>query len=308
MSDTTESKRLTTAQDYASLIDKFDTFLFDCDGVIWSGPKLIPGVREVIAWLRTKGKNVLFVSNNASKSRPMYKKTFDDFGIDTTDDELFNSGFASALYLAKILNFPKDKKVYVIGMKGLEEELDAVGVAHCGGSDPAEMEYMPAKDYTSVTPDPSVGAVLCGFDAFVNYKKYSKAHTYLTKNPGCHFILTNTDATFPSGGEFYPGSGAMSAPLVYSTKMTPTVIGKPNSHMMDAILASKDFDRSRTIMVGDNLETDILFGQNSGIETLLTMTGVTNEDHLLGPKKSSTVPTYIVNSLGDFKVLVDESK
>jgi hypothetical protein len=55
MSDTTESKRLTTAQDYASLIDKFDTFLFDCDGVIWSGPKLIPGVREVIAWLRTKG-------------------------------------------------------------------------------------------------------------------------------------------------------------------------------------------------------------------------------------------------------------
>lgn len=65
----------------------------------------------------------------------------------------------------------------------------------------------------------------------------------------------------------------MSAPLVYSTKMTPTVIGKPNSHMMDAILASKDFDRSRTIMVGDNLETDILFGQNSGIETLLTMTG-----------------------------------
>ena len=51
-----------------------------------------------------------------------------------TQDELFNSGFASALYLAKILNFPKDKKVYVIGMKGLEEELDAVGVAHCGGS------------------------------------------------------------------------------------------------------------------------------------------------------------------------------
>ena len=55
MSDTTESKRLTTAQGYASLIDRFDTFLFDCDGVIWSGPKLIPGVREVIAWLRTKG-------------------------------------------------------------------------------------------------------------------------------------------------------------------------------------------------------------------------------------------------------------
>jgi 4-nitrophenyl phosphatase len=69
------------------------------------------------------------------------------------------------------------------------------------------------------------------------------------------------------------GSGAMSAPIVYSTKMTPTVIGKPNKHMMDAILASKHFDPKKTVMVGDNLETDILFGQNSGIETLLVMTG-----------------------------------
>ena len=115
--------------------------------------------------------------------------------------------------------------------------------------------------------------ILCETLVRIDYKKYSKAYSYLTKNPGCHFILTNTDATFPSGGEFYPGSGAMSAPLVYSTKMTPTVIGKPNKHMMDAILASKHFDPKKTLMVGDNLETDILFGQNSGIETLLTMTG-----------------------------------
>jgi 4-nitrophenyl phosphatase len=58
--------------------------------------------------------------------------------------------------------------------------------------------------------------------------------------------------------------------------MEPTVIGKPNKHMMDAILASKQFDPKKTLMVGDNLETDILFGQNSGIETLLVMTGASS--------------------------------
>lgn len=162
-------------------------------------------------------------------------------------------------------------------MQGLEEELDNVGIAHCGGSDPADNVFIPPRDYSSVTEDPTIGAVLCGFDAYVNYKKYCKAHMYLTKNPGCHFLLTNTDGTFPSGGELYPGSGAMSAPLVYSSKVTPTVIGKPNKHMMDAILASNDFDPKTTLMIGDNLETDILFGQNSGIETLLVMTGEKRE-------------------------------
>jgi ribonucleotide monophosphatase NagD (HAD superfamily) len=59
MSDMSASTKLTTLEEYAGLIDKFDTFLFDCDGVIWSGPKLIPGVKEVIPWLRSKGKRLL---------------------------------------------------------------------------------------------------------------------------------------------------------------------------------------------------------------------------------------------------------
>lgn len=94
-----------------------------------------------------------------------------------------------------------------------------------------------------------------------------------TRVRDAHRCLAHLNLT-PSLCRIYlEGSGAMSAPIVYSTKMTPTVIGKPNKHMMDAILASKHFDPKKTVMVGDNLETDIQFGQNSGIETLLVMTG-----------------------------------
>lgn len=73
---------------------------------------------------------------------------------------------------------------------------------------------------------------------FADYKKYAKAHTYITTNPGCEFILTNADPTYPAGGAFYPGSGSMSAPLRYSTKKTPTIIGKPHRHMMETIMAA----------------------------------------------------------------------
>ena len=53
---------------------------------------------------------------------------------EAAQEEIFGSGYASAVYLSRILNFPKDKKVYILGEAGLEQELDAVGIAHSGGS------------------------------------------------------------------------------------------------------------------------------------------------------------------------------
>ena len=70
-----------------------------------------------------------------------------------------------------------------------------------------------------------------------DYKKLCKAFSYLRDNKDCYFILTNQDATYPTAGSLWPGSGAMSYPLVYASKREPTVIGKPNKTMMDAIIA-----------------------------------------------------------------------
>ena len=70
-----------------------------------------------------------------------------------------------------------------------------------------------------------------------DYKKYCKAFAHLRDNKDCHFLLTNQDANYPTNGTVFPGSGAMSAPLVFATKRTPTVIGKPNVTMMDAVIA-----------------------------------------------------------------------
>lgn len=132
--------------------------------------------------------------------------------------------------------------------------------------DPEDKVFLPSKDYSSIVDDPSIGAVLCGFDMSIStsfptllfpplpntlpasflcvsystpdYKKYAKAFTYIRNNPGCHFILTNADPTFPNGGALYPGSGAMSAPLRFALKQEPTIVGKPNRHMMDTIMAA----------------------------------------------------------------------
>jgi len=76
-------------------------------------------------------------------------------------------------------------------------------------------------------------------------------------------------------------------------------VGKPAKTMLDAIRAKVNFDSDRTIMVGDRLNTDILFGQAGGLGTLLVLTGISTEEEVFGPKASPVRPDYVVSSIGD---------
>jgi ribonucleotide monophosphatase NagD (HAD superfamily) len=74
-------KSLESHKDLQGFIDRFDNFLFDCDGVIWHGEELIKGVRTVLELLRKSNKKLIFVTNNATKSREAFKAKFDRLGI-----------------------------------------------------------------------------------------------------------------------------------------------------------------------------------------------------------------------------------
>jgi 4-nitrophenyl phosphatase len=74
--------------------------------------------------------------------------------------------------------------------------------------------------------------------------------------------------------------------------------------MLDCIKAKHDFDPSKTIMVGDRLNTDILFGKNGGLSTLLVLTGITSLTEITGPDPSPIVPDYVTSSLGDLSILI----
>ncbi|KLO09972.1 2-phosphoglycolate phosphatase [Schizopora paradoxa] len=295
-------ERLSGAQDYEDLLNKYDTWMFDCDGVLWRGNELIDGVTEVLQLLRSRKKQIIFVTNNATQSRNTYKKKFDKLGLEAHVDEIFGSAFASAIYLSSVIKFPKEKKVFVIGMPGLEEELRAEGIKHVGGSDPADNTLEPFTP-SSFSPDPDVGAVLCGLDTSINYTKLSKAFIYL-QNPSCLFLATNEDSTYPTAGALLPGAGAISAPLRFALGKNPASIGKPARTMLDCIKAKHDYDPSRTIMVGDRLNTDILFGKEGLLSTLLVLTGITHEEEVFGANPSPIVPDYVTRSIGDFRALI----
>ncbi|TGZ79490.1 2-phosphoglycolate phosphatase [Ascodesmis nigricans] len=287
-----------------TFIDQFDTFLFDCDGVLWSGPQLLPNVRETLLYLHSLNKTLLFVTNNSTKSRASYLDKFTSLSIapsiPITTSQIFSSSYSAALYISRILRLPSSKRVYILGESGIEEELTLAGISHFGGSDPTENRPLSDADLETFGPDPTVGAVLCGLDRNLNYRKLSKAFHYLT-HPDTLFLATNIDSTFPSHGKLFPGAGTTAAPLVTMLGgREPTSFGKPSLAMMDAIEAGTGgFERSRACMVGDRLNTDIKFGVEAGLGgTLAVLTGVVKEEEVVRGEGGVWAGAY-VETLGD---------
>ncbi|CAN6483157.1 unnamed protein product [Victoria cruziana] len=209
------------------LINSVETFIFDCDGVIWKGDKLIDGVPETLDMLREKGKRLVFVTNNSTKSRKQYGKKFETLGLSVSEEEIFASSFAAAAYL-KSIDFPKEKK-----------------------------------------------------------------------NPGCLFIATNRDAvTHLTDAQEWAGGGSMVGALRGSTQKEPLVVGKPSTFMMDYLANKFGIQKSQICMVGDRLDTDILFGQNGGCKTLLVLSGVTSISMLQDPS-NSIQPDFYTNKISD---------
>eukprot|EP01018_Ginkgo_biloba_P032696 Gb_28313 [translate_table: standard] len=273
---------LSNAED---LINSVETFIFDCDGVIWKGDTLIDGVPETLDMLRSRGKRLVFVTNNSTKSRKQYGKKFETLGLTVGEEEIFASSFAAAAYL-KSIDFPQGKKVYVIGEDGILKELELAGFDYLGGPEDGDKKIQ-LKPGFLMEHDENVGAVVVGFDRFINYYKIQYGTLCIRENPGCLFIATNCDAvTHLTDAQEWAGGGSMVGAIRGSTQKEPIVVGKPSTFMMDYLSKKFQISKSQICMVGDRLDTDILFGQNGGCKTLLVLSGVTTLPMLQNPDNS----------------------
>lgn len=292
----TGAQKLTDAAD---LISHTNVFIFDCDGVVWRGDSLIDRVPDTIEYLRSIGKKVFFVTNNSTKSRAGYLNKFTKLGLEAQAEEIFSSSFAAAAYLEQTNFKATGKKVYVIGEIGIPEELDLIGVPYIGGPDDAAKQPNMSPG-GRVEHDHDVGAVVVGFDRFINYFKIQYAQLCINENPGCKFIATNLDAvTHLTDAQEWAGNGAMVGAIKGCTGQEPILVGKPSSLMIDYIVSKYGISRSEICMVGDRLDTDILFGKDNGLSSVLALSGVTTVEKLRDPSNKIQPDSYI-DSIADF--------
>jgi len=241
-------------------IEKFSTILCDMDGVVWREGEVIWENVEGLRRLKNRGKKLIFITNNSSKKWTDYAKRLEILGIEA--DVIITSSTATANYLINM----GIKRVYAIGEEGLFWALESVGIKLC---------------------DEKPEAVVVGIDRNFNYEKLKRASNFVYF--GTFFVATNLDAHIREGNGIPPGAGSIVSAISYASGRKPdVVIGKPNRYMFEGL------DLKDGVLIGDNLETDILGGKNVGIPTILVLTGVHNLDDV---EKLGIEPDFFAENL-----------
>ena len=255
--------------------EPYSGLILDLDGVIWVGKKPIPEAVDVVKKLRTQGKRVLFVTNNSTRSRKDYKKRLRDLGLEVSIDEIMNSGYATALLLKERYG---GGRTYVVGEKGLIEELEGQG-----------LHVITRKECWEGGAD----FVVVGMDRSFDYWKIATAMRAIRE--GALFIATNADKTFPSEEGLLPGAGTMVAAISTASGKEPDiVVGKPNVYIFEMALKKMDLRKEEVLVIGDRIDTDIEGARRAGIKSLLILTGVTGREEV---EKSDIKPDFVLNSM-----------
>ncbi|MEN6356262.1 MAG: HAD-IIA family hydrolase [Armatimonadota bacterium] len=249
------------------------SYLLDMDGVLVRGSSAIPGAQQFIE--RLLGNDIRFavLTNNPMYTPRDLQHRLSLVGLNVPHDRLFTAAMATAQFLHTQM---PDGSAYVIGEAGLTSALHDVG-------------------YLQTERDPDY--VVLGETTNYNFERISKAVRLVAA--GARFIATNPDPSGPSEKGIEPACGAMAALMQKATGIAPYFIGKPNPLMMRSALRFLGAHSEETVMVGDRMDTDIVAGMESGMDTIMVLTGVTTSDMIT---KFPYRPMNVVDSVADIEV------
>lgn len=243
------------------------------DGVLVRGRELIPGADKFIQKLQKLKKEYLVLTNNPLYTTRDLAHRLQTSGLDIPPERIFTSAQATAQFL---YSQRPNGKAFVIGESGLTDAIYAI-------------------DYVITDIDPDY--VVLGETNAYNYEVITKAVRLIEE--GARFIATNPDVSGPSEQGTVPACGAMAALIEKATGKAPFFVGKPNPWMMRSALNYLDVHSEDTAMVGDRMDTDIVSGVESGMRTILVLTGVTRQSDV---DNFPYQPTWIVDSVADIQL------
>jgi NagD protein len=246
-------------------------FIMDMDGVLVHGKRMVPGADLFIKKLIDQKRKFLLLTNNPVYTPRDLAHRLQSVGMEIEEHQIFTSAMATASFLHRQR---PDGKAFVLGESGLTEAIHNIGYV-----------------ITDINPD----YVVLGETLAYNFQQIKKA-IRLIHDEGARFIATNPDASGPSEGGLVPACGAMAALIEKASGVSPFFVGKPNALMMRTALNYLNVHSENTIMIGDRMDTDIVAGVTSGMETILVLSGVTNREDI---DKFPYLPTHIRNSVAD---------
>lgn len=256
-----------------SAIDRIRTkkgFICDMDGVIYHGNKLLPGVKEFVNWLKKEKKQFIFLTNSSERTPRELQEKLERLGISVEKNHFYTSALATASFLAQ--QKPRGS-AYIIGEAGLINAL-----------------YNAGYTMNNVNPD----YVVMGESRSYSYDRIEHAVNLVLK--GAKLIGANPDISGPVENGIAPATKALIAPIEIATGKQAYFVGKPNPLMMRIALKRLGMQREDTIIIGDRMDTDIIAGIESEIDTCLVLSGITDRKMM---NEFAYRPHYILNGVVD---------
>lgn len=246
-------------------------FICDMDGVIYHGNRLLPGVIEFIEWLQSEGKQYLFLTNNSGSTPKELQNKLARMGLNVPETCFYTSALATARFLKEQA---PGCSAYVLGEAGLLNALYDVGIT-----------------MNDVNPD----YVVIGEGKAYSLDTITKAVNLVMK--GAKLIGANSDANGPMEDGIVPACRALVAPIEVATGKQAYFCGKPNPLMMRSGLKMLGCHSGEAVMIGDRMDTDVISGLESGMSTVLVLSGVTTRE--IAENNFAYKPTMILDGVGD---------
>lgn len=229
-------------------------FIIDMDGVLYHGNRLLPGVKEFVNWLSVSGKKYVFLTNSSERTPRELQEKLERLGVLVNKDAFYTSALATAMFLSA----QKSRgSAFIIGDAGLINALYDVGYT-----------------MNNVNPD----YVVIGETRNYSYEVIEKAINLVMG--GARLIGTNPDVTGPGEHGIVPATKALISPIEMASGRKAYFVGKPNPLMMRNALKKIRCNREETVIIGDRMDTDIVAGIESEIDTCLVLSGITSRDML----------------------------
>lgn len=245
-------------------------FICDMDGVIYHGSRLLEGSKGFVDWLKAEDKQFLFLTNSSARSPRELHQRLLHMGIEVGENHFITSGMATAHFIASQC---PGGRVFAIGDSGLYQALYEAGLS----IDESQPDY-----------------VVVGETRSYNYEKIETA--ILLVLAGAKLIGTNPDLTGPTERGIGPACRALIAPIEMATGRQAYFIGKPNPLIMRHARTMLGCERHETVIIGDRMDTDIIAGIESGIDTVLVLSGITKETDL---ERYPYKPHYILQDVSE---------
>ena len=253
-------------------------FLLDMDGTVYLDEHLFDFVPDFLSKIEENGGRYVFITNNASKSVADYVQKMHRIGLPNITAEHFYTSVQASCSLLK--EKYAERLIYVQGTKSMVEEFVLQGLN-------VTTEYCEG-----------IEVVIVGYDPELTGEKLYTTCKVLTKYPNIPYYATNPDWVCPVDFGYVPDCGSMCQGIFSATGREPVYIGKPKPTMVEFVMQKYGAKKSQTVVVGDRLYTDVVAGNQAGVDTVCVLSGEVSYEEVMAAEGNEK-PTYLLRSVED---------